>query len=90
MQQRAFWTSGQFPRQALARTMFLLGVLALTEVLSHGQVLYGSLTGNITDPSNAVVPNAKIEALNVGTGTSKTASTDERGVYLFNDLQSGN
>jgi len=33
-----------------------------------GQVLYGTLTGNVTDPSGAVVPNAKVEAVNTQTG----------------------
>src|SRR5690242_9471347 len=53
------------------------------------QTLYGSLTGNVTDASGAAVPNAKVEALNVGTGILKGAQTDERGSYLFNDLQPG-
>src|SRR5690349_6928834 len=53
------------------------------------QTLYGSLTGNVTDASGSAVPNAKVEALNVGTGIAKTAQTDDRGGYLFNDLQPG-
>src|SRR4051812_34218300 len=53
------------------------------------QTLYGSLTGNVTDATGAAVPNAKVEALNVGTGILKTDQTNERGAYLFNDLQPG-
>jgi hypothetical protein len=53
------------------------------------QTLYGSLTGVLTDPSGSAVPNAKVTALNVGTGISKSTQTDERGSYLFNDLQVG-
>jgi hypothetical protein len=53
------------------------------------QVLYGSLTGNITDPSGAAVANVKVDALHIGTGTSKSALTDERGSYLLSDLQPG-
>lgn len=78
-------TSRRTPMVAvLLSTVFSLAVSSL-----HGQVLYGSLTGNITDPSGAAVPVAKIETLNTGTGISKSASTDERGGYLFNDLQPG-
>jgi hypothetical protein len=55
----------------------------------NAQVLYGSLTGNVTDPSNAAVPGAKVEALNVGTGVAKQTTTDDRGSYLFNNLQFG-
>jgi outer membrane receptor protein involved in Fe transport len=53
------------------------------------QVLYGSLTGNVTDQSGAVISGAKVEALNIGTNISKNMTTDDRGGYLFNDLQPG-
>src|ERR1035437_3893165 len=53
------------------------------------QVLYGSLTGNVTDPSSAAVPGAKVTALNTDTGISREATTDERGSYLFANAQSG-
>src|SRR6188472_3709385 len=65
-------------------------LLTLALVVPAGaQTLYGSLTGNVADASGAAVPNAKVEALNVGTGILKAAQTDERGSYLFNDLQPG-
>jgi hypothetical protein len=53
------------------------------------QVLYGSLTGTVTDSSSAAVPNVKVEALNSGTGVSRTVVTDGAGTYAFNDLQPG-
>jgi hypothetical protein len=53
------------------------------------QTLYGSLVGNITDPSGAAVPGAKVRVVNSGTGFVREASTDERGAYLFSDLQPG-
>src|SRR5215471_17014308 len=53
------------------------------------QVLYGSLTGNVTDTSGAAVAKVKVDALHIGTGTSKSAVTDERGSYLLSDLQPG-
>src|ERR1051325_1299520 len=56
---------------------------------ADAQTLYGSLTGNVTDSTGAAVPNAKVDVLNVGTGILKTTQTDERGVYLFSDLQPG-
>src|SRR5438270_14057173 len=54
------------------------------------QVLYGTLTGNVTDPSGAVVPNTKVEALNTLTGAARTTTSDTNGVYRFADLQPGN
>ena len=56
---------------------------------ASGQVLYGSLTGNITDPAGGAVANAKVEAVNVGTGISKQAATDDRGSFLIQDIQAG-
>ncbi len=75
-------------RTALRCAIALLAA-TLTSHLAHAQVLYGSLTGNVIDPSSAAIPGAKIEALNTGTGIAKQATTDSRGIYLFTDLQPG-
>ena len=66
-----------------------LSLLLLTPLSLPAQVLYGSLTGNITDPSGAPIPKAKVEAKNTATGITKQAATDDRGFYAFNDLQQG-
>src|SRR5438105_3171328 len=63
--------------------------LALWAFPASAQVLYGSLTGNVTDASGSAVPGAKVEALNTATGIVKQTATDERGTYLFRDLQPG-
>src|SRR5690348_1650249 len=57
--------------------------------LARAQVLYGSLTGNVTDPTDAGIPGAQVEATNAGTGVSRPADTDARGAYVFNNLQAG-
>jgi hypothetical protein len=53
------------------------------------QVLYGSLVGNILDSTGAAVPNAKIEARNIANGLTREATSDDRGAFQFNDLQTG-
>ena len=53
------------------------------------QVLYGSLTGNVTDSSGAVLPRASVEALNVNTGVARQVTADDKGVYLFPALLPG-
>ena len=69
------------------------GVLLLGLCFSSGtakaQVLYGSLTGNVTDPSDAVVPGAQVQALNPATGVSRQTTTDSAGVYRFTELLPG-
>src|SRR5215510_1825613 len=68
----------------------LLTLLALVIPRGAGaQVLYGSLTGNVTDPTGAVVTGAKVEAQNIATGVSTIVNADERGAYLFSNLQVG-
>ena len=56
---------------------------------AKAQTLYGTLVGNVSDPSNASIAAAKVVAVNAGTGFSREALTDERGGYLFSDLQPG-
>lgn len=71
------------------RLVFVLFTMLAVQQAGHAQVLYGSLTGNVTDGTGASVPGAKVEAVNTGTGVIKQATTDDRGVYLFSDLQPG-
>ena len=72
----------------------LIGIIGLLFVFSiapleAAQVLYGSLTGNVTDASHAVLPGAHIEALNVNTGVARQVAADTKGVYLFPELLPG-
>jgi hypothetical protein len=67
----------------------LLIVGALFAPSAHSQVLYGSLTGSVTDSTGAAVPGAKVLATDTLTGVVKQTVTDDRGTYLFNDLQAG-
>ncbi len=57
--------------------------------VGYGQVLYGSVTGNVTDASKAAVSNATVETLNVNTSVSKKSTTNPEGVYLLSELQQG-
>jgi len=43
----------------------------------------GSITGVVTDPSGAVVPNATVEARNPVSGFSRTTSTDASGKFTI-------
>jgi hypothetical protein len=45
------------------------------------QTITGSITGTVTDPSGAVVTNARVVATNVETGVTHGTNTNEAGVY---------
>lgn len=79
------------PRQSsnMARLLVLMLLALLAPQAAYSQVLYGSLTGSVTDQKGAAVPGVKVEALNVGTGASKEATTDGNGGYQLSSLQPG-
>jgi hypothetical protein len=60
----------------------LIGILA-------AQGTDASLTGNVTDASGAIVPNATVTALNTKTGVATTTTSNNAGVYLFASLLPG-
>src|SRR5262252_2159647 len=53
------------------------------------QVLYGTLTGNVTDSSGAVVAGATVTITHKETGQSRDGVTDANGSYDFPTLQAG-
>jgi hypothetical protein len=64
-------------------------LLAMTVPDVDAQVLYGTLTGNVTDPASAPVPSVRVEAANQETNSKSETNTDERGIYRFTNLQPG-
>ncbi|MBM4043407.1 MAG: carboxypeptidase regulatory-like domain-containing protein, partial [Planctomycetes bacterium] len=67
----------------------LLGIFVSVAVESDAQTLYGTLVGNVTDPSGLAVPGARVRAVHSGTGLIRESATNERGGFLFPDLQPG-
>src|ERR1700733_1207101 len=63
--------------------------LVLAPANAAAQVLYGTLTGTVTDASKAAVPNAPVTALNQGTGATRATTTHSNGEYTIPDLQPG-
>jgi carboxypeptidase family protein len=65
-------------------------VLCLSNELSAQTATSGGLTGVVSDPSQAVVPDAVVEIRDNSKGTTQTAKTDGNGVYRFFFLAPGN
>ena len=63
--------------------LFLLGILVTA---SFGQSYRGTITGTVTDPSGAVVSNAKITATNGSTGAVRETTTSGEGNYTLPEL----
>src|SRR6202034_4574562 len=75
-------------RQLMIAVRALL-LLCICSLPVQAQVLYGSLTGNVTDASNAAVAGARVEALDVSRGIPQETTTDSSGIYRFTTLQPG-
>src|SRR5437879_3385518 len=54
-----------------------------------GQVLYGSLIGNVTDPTGSLIPNATVTITAKDTGTQRETKTDDAGRYSFVNVLPG-
>jgi Carboxypeptidase regulatory-like domain/TonB dependent receptor len=67
----------------------LLAVTFLINVVVAAQETRGSIRGVVTDASGALVPNASITVVNMGTNVGTTVTTSESGVYFVPNLPPG-
>jgi len=70
----------------LVRLLLLSSLLA---AICFAQFGTGEISGVLTDPSGAPLPNAEIKLKNQATGIVKTAATDSQGRYTALDLPAG-
>src|SRR5258708_34302400 len=66
-------------KAASSRIILLLSLFA---VCVWAQRDLGTITGTITDPQGAGVPNAKITILEIATGISSTVTANETGEFI--------
>lgn len=66
-----------------------LCLLVLFSGLTIGQVLYGTLVGNVTDPQQGAIASAVVSVKNRDTGWSNETKTDERGSYEIGNIPPG-
>ena len=57
--------------------------------VANAQVLYGSIVGNVTDATNASVPNAVVRLTQVETNLAHEVITNQSGAYIYNNAPAG-
>jgi hypothetical protein len=75
-----------FPQVNLLSLCLLLGI-GITALAQQGTL--GSLGGTIRDATGAVVTNATVTLKNAGTNETRTAKSDDGGVFTFNQIVNG-
>jgi Carboxypeptidase regulatory-like domain len=67
----------------------LLATLLLLPVTLLGQGYFGTVSGELTDPSGAIVQGAKVVLTDQSRGYTFTQTSDSSGRYLFVNIQPG-
>jgi len=70
------------------RCFFVVCTLLLT-LGATAQIQNGQLTGDVTDPSGAAIPNAKVTIKNQATDLSMTVLSSQQGHFVANQLPVG-
>ena len=77
-------------RSVVSLSIFVLGFALLGFVeRTDAQVLFGTVSGTVTDQSGAGVPKAHITLVNKSTNVQKEADVDESGHYTITDVPPG-
>jgi hypothetical protein len=77
------------PYRAFVALISFLLILALTVPGLHGQVQNGTITGTITDPAGAVLPDANVTLTGKATGLILHTLSSKDGIYTFAQLIPG-
>jgi hypothetical protein len=76
--------------RAMARTVLLLLLVSNLSLSTYAQVVGGTIQGTIADPKGAVLPEAKIEIVNLSTQIVTILTSNVDGFYSAPNLLPGN
>jgi len=88
-------TQAQYhPIRRFARCSLWAIVITLLAMLAQpsrcdAQVLYGSIVGNVTDPTGAAVPGATVTIKQNETNWSRSGTTSDAGLFTFGTVPAG-
>ena len=73
-------------------SLIILVVLALVLIATPlcAQKITGTISGVVSDPTGAVVPQVTVTITNTETGLSRTVTSNDMGEYVAPDLPNGN
>ena len=74
--------------RALCCSLLLL-IALITTGTTLAQTITGNISGTVTDPNGAVIPNATVIAKNTGTGVETPVTTNDSGTYTIRFLPIG-
>src|SRR5215210_8358590 len=79
-------------RRRIHPSLLLLGIALCVSLIAGTQAAFAQTTGSATlrgtvkDPAGAVVPNASVTLINVGTKEERKATTSDEGSYVFSEV----
>ena len=71
----------------ITRVLAMLAVILVVPLVAHAQT--ATINGTVTDPTGAVVPHAKVTAVNAATNAVRDAETGDTGTYTLSNLTPG-
>jgi len=73
----------------MKRNVRLAAAILFLSGAAFAQSTYGTIYGNITDPSSAIIRDAVVEATNTSTGVVRSVKTNAAGFFSFVNLDPG-
>lgn len=73
----------------MTRVSLTISIALIATALLHGQSSLARLGGTISDPSTKAVPGARIQVKSTETGSLRTATTDNSGLFEIPGLTPG-
>src|ERR1051326_4374972 len=74
---------------AVTATVLLLTLTAILSPVAFGQATFGNISGTVTDPANAAIPNAQVTITDTEHGVTYQTTTNTSGNYSQTHLLAG-